>query len=121
MARILVIDDDEQLRGAVRRALARAGHDVVVAADVTAALRLQQQAAAAVIVTDIYMPGEDGLQAIRRFRQDWPGVKILAMSGGLLAGPADLGEPARLLGASAVLAKPFELSQLLAAVERLLA
>ena len=120
MARVLVIDDDEQLRSAVLRALARAGHDVVAAPDVAAALRLQQEALADLIVTDIYMPGEDGMQAIRRFRQMWPTVKILAMSGGVLAGPADLGEHALLLGANAVLAKPFELSHLLATARQLL-
>ena len=121
MPRILLIDDDAALRGVVRRALERAGHEVAEAADAASGLRLQEQAPADLVVTDIYMPGEDGMQAIRRLRKSSPGLQILAMSGGMLAGPVDLSEHALVLGANAVLAKPFELATLLAAVRRLLA
>jgi CheY-like chemotaxis protein len=121
MPRILLIDDDAALRGVVRRALERAGHEVVDANDAASGLRLQEQAPADLVITDIYMPGEDGIQAIRRLRKSSPGLKILAMSGGMLAGPADLREHALVLGANAVLAKPFELATLVAEVARLLA
>lgn len=118
---VLVIDDDASLRSAIRRILERAGYDVREADEGAAGLQLQQQQPADLVVTDIYMPGQDGIQTIRQLRAGWPGLRILAVSGGERAGPADLHEHALALGATRVLAKPFDMAELLAVVRALLA
>lgn len=117
---MIVIDDDPAIRSAVRRMLERAGYQVREADEGAAGLRLQQQQPADLVVTDIYMPGQDGIQTIRQLRAGWPALKILAVSGGERAGPADLHEHALVLGATRVLAKPFSMQELVAAIHALL-
>ena len=117
---VIVIDDDDAIRSAVRRILERAGYEVREASEGAAGLHLQRERPADLVVTDIYMPGQDGIQTIRQLRGGWPGLKILAVSGGERAGPADLHEHALALGASRVLAKPFDMAELLRVVAALL-
>ena len=66
------------------------------------------------------MPERDGIETIRQLRREFPGVKIIAISGGDRTGTVDLREDAQLLGASRTLLKPFELTELLKAVSELL-
>lgn len=65
MARILVIDDDGQVRGAIRRILERAGHTVLDAADGEMGMRAHREGPADLIITDIFMPERDGIETIR--------------------------------------------------------
>ncbi len=120
MPRILVIDDDADVRGSLSKILTRAGYEVVVAADGAAGIELQHKAPADVIITDIFMPGLDGLQTIRQLKKEGSGVRIIAVSGGDRTGTVDLKEHARLMGAFNVLAKPFEMDDVLAAVKEAL-
>jgi len=120
MARILVIDDDAQVRGAVRRILERARHTVEDVADGDAGLRAHRERPADLIITDIFMPERDGIETIRELRRESPQVKIIAISGGDRTQTLDLRKDAELLGASRALRKPFELSELLRAVDELL-
>lgn len=117
---ILVVDDDADLRSALTRALTHVGYRVRTAADGAEALRLQRDAPADLVLTDVYMPGEDGLAEIRELRAGWPNLKIVAMSGAADRGDVDLLEVAQAFGADASVAKPFELDDLLALVRRLL-
>jgi len=120
VARILVIDDDPDVRGSLSKILTRAGYEVVVAADGAAGIELQHKEPADVIITDIFMPGVDGLQTIRQLKKEGSGVRIIAVSGGDRTGTVDLKEHARLMGAFKVLAKPFEMDDVLAAVKEAL-
>jgi len=120
MARILLIDDDDQVRGAIRRILERAGYTVVDAPDGEAGIRAQREQPADVIITDIFMPQQDGIETIRQLRREFPGGKIIAISGGDRTRTMDLRKDAELFGASRTLGKPFELSELLNAVRELL-
>ena len=120
MPRILVIDDDPDVRGSLSKILARAGYDVVEAADGAAGIALQHKEPADVIITDIFMPGLDGLQTIRQLKKEGSPVKVIAVSGGDRTGTVDLKEHARLMGAFQVLAKPFEMRDVLAAVQEAL-
>jgi len=70
MARILLIDDDDQVRGAIRRILERAGYTVVDAPDGAAGIRAQREQPADVIITDIFMPQQDGIETIRQLRRE---------------------------------------------------
>jgi len=120
MARILVIDDDAQVRGAVRRILERAGHTVEDVGDGNAGLRAHRERPADLIITDIFMPERDGIETIRELRRESPQVKIIAISGGDRTHTLDLRKDAELLGASRALRKPFELAELLQAVRDVL-
>lgn len=120
MAHILVIDDDAAIRGSVRRLLERAGHTVLEAADGAAGIQQLQTALVELVITDIYMPGEDGFATIRRVRRDWPAIKIITMSGGSRAGPADLNAGAAAMGAARTLSKPFDAKDLIEAVRSVL-
>lgn len=120
MARILVIDDDALLRGALRVALEAAGHEVREAADGDAGLRLQREQAAELVLVDIFMPGRDGLEVIRALRAERPQAKIVAMSGGGQTGQIEVLSAAAAFGASRTLLKPFEPRVLLKAIRELL-
>lgn len=120
MARILVIDDDPDVRRSLRKILTRAGYDVVEAADGTAGVALQHKEPADVIITDIFMPGLDGLQTMRQLKKEGSLVKVIAVSGGDRTGTIDLKEHAKLLGAFKVLPKPFEMQDVLNAVKEAL-
>jgi CheY-like chemotaxis protein len=118
MARVLIADDDERLREATRAVLESAGHSVIEASDGAEALRLLLRQQADVIVCDMFMQGQDGIETIRRLRRDHPALKIVAMSGGGYLGALDVLKVARHLGALEVLKKPFGRAELLDAIAR---
>jgi len=120
MARILVIDDDVQVRGAVRRILERAGHTVEDVGNGDAGLRAHRERPAELIITGIFMPERDGIETVRQLRRESPQVKIIVISGGDRTQTMDLRKDAELLGAARSLRKPFELSELVQAVGELL-
>ena len=120
MARILVIDDDAQVRGVLRRILERAGHKVFDVGDGEAGIKLHREQPADVIITDIFMPERDGIETIQALRREFPGVKIVAISGGDRTRTVDLRKDAEVFGASRTLRKPFELTELLEVVGELL-
>jgi CheY-like chemotaxis protein len=119
MARILVMDDDAMLRGAIRVVLESAGYDVIEAGDGDAGLRLYREQGADLLLVDLFMPERDGLEVIRAVRAEVPGAKIIAMSGGSNL-KLDLLDAATAFGASRTLWKPFVPSVLLGAVRDLL-
>jgi CheY-like chemotaxis protein len=112
MTRILVIDDDEAVRRTTRRILERDGYEVLEASDGEAGLKLLAKSGADLVVTDIFMPGQDGIVTISRMRKEFPGVKVIAVSGGDSTGRLDLRREAELLGAAATLRKPFPAADL---------
>ena len=120
MARIIVIDDDESVRKAIRRVLEPLGHEVREAEDGAAGLALLADKDADLVITDIFMPGQDGIVTVRQIRKQYPEVKVIAISGGDASGRMDLREDAKLMGATATLAKPFELEDLVRTVAAVL-
>ena len=121
MTRVLVIDDDDQVRSFLRRVLERAGFAVVDAADGEAGTRMYREHPADLIITDIFMPGQDGLETILQLRHEFAAVKVIAVSGGDRTGEMDLRKEAILLGAARTLRKPFTPAELLASVNLVLA
>ena len=112
MARILVVDDEPDERFLVGRALRKQGHDVTVAENGAAGLKVAQEWVPDLVVTDIMMPVMDGVEFIRRLRGDpaVAGIPILAASGDThLAGAAD-----------AILNKPYGDQDLIMIVNTLL-
>ena len=121
MARILVIDDQEPIRRIVRRTLEHEGHDVGEASDGKMGVHLLRQDGAAIVISDIFMPGQDGIQTLLQIRREFPGPKVLIMSGGDTTGQLDLREGVELLGAVQTLQKPFSARALIDAVNSALA
>jgi CheY-like chemotaxis protein len=120
MARVLLVDDDDLIRPLCVEILGMAGHEVVEAADGDSALRAAGQGRFDVLVTDIIMPGKDGLETIMAIRRKQPGIRILAVSGGGRLAADSYLTVAKPLGADATLTKPFEPRQLIEAVRKLL-
>jgi DNA-binding response OmpR family regulator len=120
MPHVLIIEDNKDLRDLLQFILEGAGHSVSVASDGEAGLRAQQARPADIVITDIFMPNQDGLETIAHLRREHPQVKVVAMSGG---GSRVKGEgtllTAREIGAHIVLVKPFDNDELLGVVRSL--
>ena|SRR5687767_14998071 len=120
MAKILLIDDSEDLRAMLRDELIAAGYDVTAVADGIAGLAAVRKASVDIVVTDIFMPEKDGLETIVEMRRDFPRIKIIAISGGGRMQRTDHLTVAHEIGADEVLRKPFEPAQLVGTIERLI-
>jgi CheY-like chemotaxis protein len=120
MARVLVIDDDEETRTLVKRMLVGEGHQIEEAPDGAEGLRLFGRGPPDVVLTDINMPGLDGHDVIAAIRVLHPDIPIIAISGGGATDKDELLLKAAALGAVEIITKPFEFRQLVGAVQRAL-
>ncbi len=120
MARILVVDDDARLRIGLQDILAQAGHNVETASNGEEALQAFQNLPVDLLITDILMPEKEGIQTITSLHRMYPGLRIIAISGGGKESAGFYLEMAREFGADATLNKPFTKTQILDAVEELL-
>lgn len=118
--RILIIDDDEQIRVLLQQMMEWAGFDVVVAENGKVAMRLQQREPADLVITDLIMPEQEGLETISRLKKEYKGIKIIAISGGGRIGPEAYLPAALELGADRVFCKPFDVKEIVDAVRNLL-
>jgi len=120
MAKILVIDDDEQVLDMLYESLTREGFDVLKASNGEQGLRIYRQKPVDLIITDILMPEKEGIETIIELRQDFPDVKIIAMSGGGRIGTKDYLHLAKIFGVQRTFTKPVAREQLLDAIKELL-
>lgn len=120
MARILIIDDDRDIRHPLRLALEHAGHEVLEAQDGAEGLRLWVDRGADLVITDVHMPEKDGLELIMELAALSPGVKIIALSGGDSTRRFNYLPEAKLLGALRTIPKPFQHAEILSAINELL-
>ena len=120
MARILVIDDDEQVLDMLYESLTREGYDVLRASNGEQGLRLYRQKPVDLIITDIIMPEKEGIETIIELRRDFPDVKIIDMSGGGRIGTKDYLHLAKIFGVQRTFTKPVAREQLLDAIKALL-
>ena len=121
MARILIIDDDFQIRCLFRQVLEGKGHQVLDASDGRSGIDMQRREPADLVITDIVMPDKEGLETIRDLRRDWPEVKIIAISGGGKIVPGEYLHVADKFGAHRGFEKPIHLDEMMDAVNELLA
>jgi len=117
---ILVVDDDPILRDLLADWLQAAGYRVRTAGNCEGALLELERGAAALVISDMYMPGACGLEAIDRIRRRQPGVGLIAVSGRFHAGHGLTREAALTAGADRALAKPLKRGDLLHAVTDLI-
>ena len=116
---VLIIDDDPQIRKLIRRCLEVAGHTVYDAGDGEKGLAVFDANPIDLVVTDILMPGKEGLETIRALRNRNPTIRILAISGGGAIGGKQYLEVARRFGACRTLQKPFDFDALNSTVREL--
>ena len=112
--RILVIEDNADLRDYLRQALKLEGYDVLSARNGKEALGLVDGQALDAVVTDLFMPEMDGIETIAALRRKMPGVRFIAISG---RPGVDYLAVARELGVAHTLRKPFEIDELLKALQ----
>jgi CheY-like chemotaxis protein len=117
---ILVIDDDDQLRGMLREMLEHAGYEVADAPNGKEGIRLYRENPADLVITDIIMPEKEGIETIMDLRREFPEVKIIAMSGGGTIEAEKYLRMAKGLGAVRTLTKPIERKELLEAVREVI-
>jgi DNA-binding response OmpR family regulator len=120
MARILLVDDDDQLRTMLCEVLTRAGYEVQEASNGKLAIELYRTNPTDLVITDLVMPEKEGLEMIVELKRLSSEVKIIAMSGGGRGGAQDYLTMAKALGAQRVLAKPFSHAEILEAVNQAL-
>ncbi|MGD8654451.1 MAG: response regulator [Desulfobacterales bacterium] len=120
MARILIIDDEPQIRSMLRLMLERVGYEVIEAADGMEGIRQYRDNPADVIITDLIMPNKDGIGMIIELKKEFPEIKIIAMSGGGVNRPEGYLDGAKKLGATRTLTKPIDRDEMIAAVKETL-
>ena len=118
--RILVVEDDKPMRDVLEIALGNGGFQVVTAADGNEALELAKLIHFDLVITDMIMPGMEGIETIMKLRAMAPKIRIIAISGGPPGGTGDVLPLAQTLGVSAVLRKPFKRETFIAAVRECL-
>ena len=130
MARILIVDDEEDVRIALKQVLERAGYEVSVAATGNEGLDVMKREGADLVITDVIMPGVDGIVTAKQIREKYRDTRIIVISGGGRTAP-DPYEPdaistrsylasASKAGADQTLTKPFDRDELLRVVQDLL-
>lgn len=119
MATILIVDDDASIRAVIVHALKSAGHQVFTAGDGKEGLWHSRAVRPDLIITDLFMPIQEGLELIKELRAGFPQIGILAISGTSVASRAMLAVALE-LGATTTLEKPFDKETLLALVDKTL-
>lgn len=114
---ILIVDDDAGVRDVLRSMLEMAGYLVSEAENGKEAMRVLRAEGADLILTDLVMPEQEGIETIKALRQEYPHLKVIAMSG---AFGGDYLRIAAYLGAHATLPKPIQLEALLKLVRDVL-
>lgn len=122
MARILVVDDEEPIRTLVSRIVMKDGHEVMEAENGKHACEVFQSSEVDLIITDLVMPEQNGIEMIIELKKTHPNLKVIAISGGSgFSGQIDLLSVAKLLGAKHIIKKPFTVDQIRDAVNDTLA
>src|ERR1041384_5841099 len=116
MTRVLVIDDNEDFAELIRHFLQAEGFSVAVANDGRLGLEIQRHQPADIVITDIFMPRQDGVETIAALRAEFPAAKVIAMTGRESLTDFDALRVADELGALMTFKKPFDLPDLVHAV-----
>ena len=113
---ILIVDDDPEVLNLLRFVLEAEGYDIRSARNGREAMARLKEAPVGIILTDLAMPEQDGIETILAVRKEYPNLRVIAMSGTFATSVLDA---ARHLGAEAVLAKPIEVDEMLKTLQEL--
>jgi CheY-like chemotaxis protein len=130
MSKIIVIDDERDIREVLKEVLEKGGFDVSTASNSDEGLQLLRTDGADLVITDIIMPGKDGVETVHTIRMEFPNTRIIVISGGGNVKPMEY-EPsaistsaylasASVAGADITLTKPFDRAEILGAVNELM-
>ena len=117
MKKILVIEDNAIVRNTVKRILQIAGYTVVTANDGLEGVNLFRKELPDLVISDIIMPQQEGIGTIRQILAEFPGTKIIAISGGGRIGNTDFLQIARKMGAVDARPKPLDPDDLLGRID----
>ena len=120
MARIYVADDQDDILSSIERVLQRDGHEVHLFRDGQGLLAAVESDAPDLVMTDVYMPGMDGIELLIRLGDIEPSVPVIVISGGGHTPKQFVLSEADHLGAAALLSKPFEVQTLRDTVQAVL-
>jgi PAS domain S-box-containing protein len=112
---IILIDDEEDIREVMSLALVDAGYDVRAAVDGEAGIRLCIESPPQIVITDVRMPGMDGLQVLERVKQQFPDIEVIVATA---FGEMELAIRALQLDASDFITKPIASDNLMMALHR---
>jgi CheY-like chemotaxis protein len=121
MAKILVIDDDALVRAVLTSILEQVGHTVLTAEDGLRGMAMFHEERPDLVITDLVMPEQQGIQTLAKIRGEDPKAKVIVMSGSGRIGDTDFLAEAQALDANDIVAKPFDPEDLLRSVSRCLA
>ena len=121
MKRVLLIDDEPTILLMMKKMIERAGYEVDLASNGEDGLVLLENYSFDLVITDIIMPEKEGLEIITELRKNYPGIKIIAISGGGRLSPEGYLESAEMLSADRIFKKPFARNELIGAIDELLA
>ncbi len=117
---ILVVDDDPEIRSTLKKILEMSGHTVLTASSGVEANACLDEGKVDLMITDIVMPDQDGLESMRQARAKNPDLPVIAMSGGGRLRTDNYLRLAKAFGASEVLEKPFDTAALIETIDRVL-
>ncbi|MFO0705288.1 MAG: response regulator [Nitrospira sp.] len=118
MPSVLVVDDEDQIRQLIRETLEQAGYEVQEASDGKQGLERYRAKPADLVIMDILMPDQDGLESIMTLRREFPAARVIAITGGSdMIGILNFLDVAKMLGARRTLQKPFDMQTLLDAAQ----
>jgi CheY-like chemotaxis protein len=117
MAKILLVEDEDDVRSLLQQVLELENHQVTASASGREALAFANFQRFDLIITDLIMPGMDGIEMIMELRSTMPDTTIIAMSGGGPDGSKNFLPLAQKLGAKRTLMKPFDIQTLRNAID----
>ncbi len=120
MAKILIIDDEDQVRAFMRKILQHSGHEVIEASNGKMGMQLYSANPTDLIITDLIMPEKEGIETILEIKTNNPKAKIIAISGGGQLMAEDYLCLAKGLGAVSTLSKPFSRDKMMKVVNEAL-
>ncbi len=118
--KILIIDDDDDFRTMLRIMLKKSGYTILEASNGKIGMNVFSEKKPDLIITDLFMPEQEGLETIRKLKHLDSKIKIIAISGGCTAMNLDFLPFAEALGACSILSKPFSRSNILKTIENAL-
>lgn len=120
MKKILVIDDEDAVRSFLTTVLEREGFFVITAGDGREGMKKIGSEPVDLVITDLIMPEKEGMEIIMEVKKIYPHIPVIAISGGGRNSPESYLNTAKLLGAKAILEKPFHKEKLLSTIQAVL-
>ena len=116
--KILLIDDDQRIRDLFQMWLEREGYSVILAENGRDGVIMQRKDPADLVICDLIMPVQEGIETITQFRNEFPDTGIIAISGGGKIGPDSYLNVAEHLGAWKVFTKPVDMKKLIETIQQ---